>query len=181
MSELWTSLFKRLRIELFYSTAYHPQTDGHSERTNQTAETMLRFFLATIDDPTEWIHCLPRIQSVLNNSRSSSTDQTPNEIAYGFTPNFAVDYIVDPDIDILVARVDAADALDFAVMNMKFYYNRCYTPMFLAPGKWALLRLHRGYNILSATNHKLDQQYASPFKVLERIGRLAYRLKIPDY
>ena len=53
LSELWTSLFERLGVELFYSTAYHPQTDGQSERTNQTAETMLRFFLATMDDPTE--------------------------------------------------------------------------------------------------------------------------------
>lgn len=53
--------------------------------------------------------------------------------------------------------------------------------MFLAPGDWALLRLHRGYNIPSATNHKLDQQYAGPFKVLERIGRLAYRLQVPDH
>ena len=53
--------------------------------------------------------------------------------------------------------------------------------MFLAPGDWALLRLHRGYNILSATNRKLDQQYAGPFEVLERIGRLAYRLKISDH
>jgi hypothetical protein len=92
-----------------------------------------------------------------------------------------VDYTIDPDIDFPLARVDAADALDFATMNMKFYYDRRHTPMFLAPGDWALLRLHHGYNILSATNRKLDQQYAGPFEVLERIGRLAYRLKIPDH
>ena len=66
-------------------------------------------------------------------------------------------------------------------MNMKFHYDRCYTPMFLALSDWALLWMHRGYNIPSATNRKLDQQYASPFKVLERIGRLAYQLKILDH
>ena len=66
-------------------------------------------------------------------------------------------------------------------MNMKFYYNHRHTPMFLAPRDWALLRLHYGYNILSTTNRKLDQQYAGPFEVLEQIGRLAYRLKIPDH
>jgi hypothetical protein len=43
-------------------------------------------------------HCLPRIQSVLNNARAlSSADRTPNEIAYGFTLNFALDYTMDPD------------------------------------------------------------------------------------
>ena len=181
LSQLWSGLFERLGVDLLYSTAYHPQTDGQSERTNQTAEIMLRFFLATMEDPTEWTCCLSKIQSVLNNSRASSTDRTPNEIAYGFTPNFAVDYTTDPDIDFPLARIDAADALDFAAMNMKFHYDRRHTPMFLAPGDWALLRLHRGYNIPSATNRKLDQQYAGPFKVLERIGRLAYRLKIPDH
>jgi len=94
---------------------------------------MLRFFLATIEDPTEWTCCLLKIQLVLNNSRASSTDCTPNKIAYGFTPNFAVDYTTDPDIDFPLARIDAANALNFAAMNMKFYYDRRYTPMFLAP------------------------------------------------
>ena len=117
---------------------------------------MLRFFLATMKDPTKWTCCLSKIQSVLNNSQASSTDRTPNKIAYGFTPNFAVDYTTDSDIDFPLARIDAANALDFAAMNMKFHYDRRYTPMFLAPSDWALLRLHRGYNIPSATNRKLD-------------------------
>jgi hypothetical protein len=113
--------------------AYHPQTDRQSERTNQTVETMLHFFLATMEDPTEWTCCLLRIQSVLNNSQAFSTDCTPNEIAYGFTPNFAVDYTTDPNIDFPLAKVNATDALDFAAMNMKFYYDRRHTPMFLTP------------------------------------------------
>ena len=111
----------------------------------------------------------------------SSTNRTPNEIAYKFTSNFTVDYTIDLDIDFLAAWVDAANALDFAAMNMKFHYDRRYTAMFLATSDWALLRLHRRYNIPSATNRKLDQQYAGPFKVLEKVGRLAYRLKIPDH
>ena len=92
-----------------------------------------------------------------------------------------MDYTIDPNIDFPLAWVDAANALDFATMNMKFYYNHCHIPMFLTPRDWALLRLHYRYNILSTTNHKLDQQYASLFEVLERIGRLAYRLKILDH
>jgi hypothetical protein len=41
--------------------------------------------------------------------------------------------MLDPDINFLVAKVDAANALDFAAINMKFYYNCCYTLMFFAP------------------------------------------------
>ena len=88
---------------------------------------------------------------------------------------------MDPDIDFLATRVDAANALDYAAMNMKFHYNHSYIAMFLTPSKQALLHLHYRYNIPSATNHKLDQQYARPFKVIEKVGRLAYQLQIPDH
>ena len=77
----------------------------------------------------------------------------PNEIAYRFTPNFTVDYTMDPEIDFLVARVDAANAINYAAMNTKFHYNRRYTAMFLAPSDWALLRLHYGYNIVEHIGH----------------------------
>jgi hypothetical protein len=46
LSDLWSALFKHLGVQLLYSTAYHPQTDGQSERTNQTVEAMLRFPLS---------------------------------------------------------------------------------------------------------------------------------------
>jgi len=180
LSEFWSALFTRLGVQLLYSTAYHPQTDGQSEKTNQTVEIMLRFFIATLEKPTEWLRCLPRIQSELNNSKAS-TGSTPNEVVYGFTPNFIIDYTADPDIDLPAARVDAADALDFAAMNMKYYYDRRHTAMFLAPGDYALLRLHKGYDLPSELNSKLSQQYAGPFKVLEKVGRLAYRLQLPDH
>ena len=54
LSKFWTSLFEKLGVKLLYSTAYHPQTDGSSERTNQTVEIALRFFVHTLVDPSEW-------------------------------------------------------------------------------------------------------------------------------
>lgn len=54
--------------------------------------------------------------------------------------------------------------------------------MFLKVGDWALLRLHKGYSIPSTLGitTKLSQQYVGPFKVVERVGRLAYRLAVPE-
>ena len=49
LSELWNTLFKSLNVSLLYSTAYHPQTDGASERTNQTSEIALCFYLYMLD------------------------------------------------------------------------------------------------------------------------------------
>src|SRR5438045_8428519 len=141
---------------------------------------MLRCCIGNVVQPTEWLWCLPRIQSELNHSKPS-TGSTPYAVIYGFTPDFIIDYTADPDIDLPAARVDAADALDFAAMNMKYYYDRHHTAMFLAPGDYALLCLHKGYDLPSELNSKLSQQYAGPFKVLEKVGHLAYRLQLLDH
>lgn len=53
--------------------------------------------------------------------------------------------------------------------------------MHLRVGDWALLRLHQGYSIPSATSSKLSQQFTGPFKVTERVGKLAYRLALPGH
>lgn len=55
--------------------------------------------------------------------------------------------------------------------------------MYLGKGEWVYLRLHKGYSI-PATEVlwvKLSQQYVGPFEVLEKMGKLAYRLAIPDH
>ena len=54
--------------------------------------------------------------------------------------------------------------------------------MFLKVGDMAFIRLHKGYSLPYAkVSKKLSQQYAGPFKVIERVGRLAYRLEIPEH
>lgn len=52
LSKLWTALFKELGTSLLYSTAYHPQRDGSSERTNQTLKIALRFEINQLKKPT---------------------------------------------------------------------------------------------------------------------------------
>ena len=67
-------------------------------------------------------------------------------------------------------------------MNAKYQYDRAHYPQFLRAGDWALLRLYRRYDIPAnkLTGRKYGQQAVGPFRVLERIGRLAYRLDIPE-
>ena len=183
LGEMWSAIHAILGTQLLYSTAYHPQTDGASERTNQSAEIALRYYIHHMDQPERWPEVLPRIQAVLNNSESASTTKTPNEIALGFTPNRPTDLLLSTTpIDQDVARIEARDALSYAQLNQKFHYDRSHTPMFLKVGEWALIKLHKGYNIPSTAHitKKLSQQYVGPFQVLQKVGRLAYRLAIPD-
>jgi hypothetical protein len=186
VSEFWKRLFTRLGVQMLYSTAWHPQTDGQSERSNQTLEIALRFYIATLDDATEWPRCLPQLTAALNNSKSAATQKTPNEVVYSFTPNFAIDP-TDNQSDqgfhnpFPTAHAEVIDALDLAAMTDKLHYDRKHTAMFLAVGDKAYLRLHKGYNIPAASSKKIHQQYVGPFKVLARVGRLAYKLDIPAH
>ncbi len=73
--------------------AYHPQTDGSSEQTNQTVEIGLRFFFHGLDNLSMWSTALPAIQLTISNTFSSAIGKTPNEIAYGFTPRRPLDLL----------------------------------------------------------------------------------------
>lgn len=174
-----------MSIELLYSTAYHPQTDKSSERTNQTAKIALRFYLNSMKDPTQWLKVLPEIQALLNNSVSATTNKSPNKISYGFQPNRPLDLLREATRDLQqasLARIKAADAIIFAQTNQKHHYNRKHQPIYLAEGDWAYLRLHKGYSIPSTETleKKLSQQYIGPFEVLEKVRKLTYRLGIPN-
>ncbi len=184
LSELWTSMFKKLGVDLLYSTAYHPQTDGTSERTNQTAEIALRYYIHALEKPSLWPTVLPRLQAQLNNATSARTSLSPNAVVYGFQPNRPLDLLLPAmEADKAVARVTARDAVSFAQINNKRHYDRRHQPMFLQAGEWAVVRLHRGYEIPSTlgVTKKLTDQYVGPFKVLEKVGNLAYRLEVPDH
>ena len=63
---------------------------------------------------------------------------------------------------------------------MKYQFDKKHKPMFFKVGDFVLLRLHRGFNVPGISgNTKLVQQYAGPFRILEKIGRLGYRLELP--
>lgn len=187
LSEFWKTLFSSLGVRLLYSTAYHPQTDGLSERTNQSAEIALRYHLATMD-PTKWPEVLPVIQRCFNNS-ISSTGRTPNESVYGFTPTSPadltkLDYVSGADQPSPHAiRQEIADAIAFSQVISKYHYDLKHKPVQLSEGSYVLLRLHRGYSIPSTEElgKKLSQQFVGPFKVLKKIGTLAYQLDIPAH
>jgi hypothetical protein len=73
-----------LNIQQNISMAYHPQTDGQSERTNQTAEAALRILCGANDQ--DWSKWLPVVQYALNSQASYTTKQVPYEVLMGYLP-----------------------------------------------------------------------------------------------
>ncbi|GKC54416.1 putative reverse transcriptase domain-containing protein [Tanacetum coccineum] len=80
-SNFWRSLQKALGTNLDMSTAYHPQTDGQSERTIQTLEDMLRACL--IDFRNGWVRHFPLVEFSYHNSYHASIKAAPFEALYG--------------------------------------------------------------------------------------------------
>nr|GFC88801.1 reverse transcriptase domain-containing protein [Tanacetum cinerariifolium] len=77
----WRSLQNALGTRLDMSTAYHPETDGQSERTIQTLEDMLR--ACAIDFRKGWVNHLPLVEFSYNNSYHASINAAPFEALYG--------------------------------------------------------------------------------------------------
>ena len=66
-SNFWKGLFADLGTKLNFSTAYHPQIDGHTERVNQVLEDMLCMYV--MDKPTKWEDYLHLVEFAYNNGQ----------------------------------------------------------------------------------------------------------------
>lgn len=148
LSKFWTALFTKKNVKLLYSIVYHLQTDGSSERSNQTVDIVLCFFIHTSVDPSCWPQVAPQIQSEFNNTLSSTTDKTLSIITYGFSLWQLFNLLaLLPISDAYVACIDAASAILVIFANQKTYYNRKYLVMFIKIGDKGMLCFHKSYSI----------------------------------
>lgn len=153
LSKFWAKLFARLGVKLLYSTAYHPQTNGSSKCINQTMKIALRFFVHALEDVSLWPEMLLCIQSILNNTFFSTIGKILNEIAYGFFPHRPLDLLSDLIFpNTFQVRLDTTNTISFALTNQKAYYNQKHQPLFIKVCDWAMLKLHKGYSILSSAS-----------------------------
>jgi hypothetical protein len=95
----------------------------------------MRYYFVILLDIKKWSRSLGQIQAAFNNS-IRPTGKIPNEIVYGFTPNFASRLATNTqEINILLARIEITNTLDLIIFRNKVYYDRRYTPMFLKIGE----------------------------------------------
>ena len=81
VSRFWQELFNKLKVHLRMSTAFHPETDGSSERSNKTAIEALRHYVNTRQD--DCAEHLIKVEAVMNNSVNATTGRSPTELLYG--------------------------------------------------------------------------------------------------
>ena len=83
-SHFWTAVFDALKTELGMSSGDHPETDGQTERVNQTLEDMLRSYVSLRQHT--WNRWLPLLEFAYNVRKHSSTGMSPFELNYGYRP-----------------------------------------------------------------------------------------------
>lgn len=181
-----------LGIELGMSTAFHPQADGQSERTNQTVELALRCFLGGEPERYEqWVDYLPILEHELNSTVNDSTKFTPNELRFTMTPRGLADLLHPIEgssetaeqlaEDLRNRRDEAKDSIRVAQRKQKRYYDARRTPKEFEAGDLVLLKFNRfgpGYKAPKPHNHKLAP-IGTPLRILEKISPVAYRLALP--
>jgi hypothetical protein len=186
-SGFWRHFLALANIKPNMSTAFHPQTDGQTERVNQILEQYLRIFCNYQQD--NWEELLPTAELAYNNSTHSSTGKSPFFANYGYHPtlpatvhahalkssNPAAEELVKTlrDLHNQVTR-DLADA---AATQARFYNRKVKrAPPFKEGDQVWLLRR----NIkTSRPSDKLDSKRLGPFPIKAKVGDAAYQLQLP--
>ena len=188
MSSFWQELFSLQGSKLRASSSYHPQTDGQTEVVNRTLEQYLRCYCH--DEQTRWREYLPWAEYWYNTSYHASIDTSPFEVIYGRSPPRLNSYekgtAKNDEVEKeLLARDEilsnAKKALSKAQERMKRHYDQGRRNVSFEPGDFVYLKLqpYRQKSLKKRFNVKLSQRYYGPFKVLERVGEVAYKLELP--
>ena len=195
-SGFWSSLALHLGVKRKLSTAFHPQTDGQTERMNQTIEQYLRVYCNHQQD--DWVDLLPLAEFTYNNSRNSTTGVSPFYANYGYHPRLTVNLKANLTSSssskfTVASRVPTAtehatriqqihatlvNAVTHAQDHQAKYYDSKHKSRSFNVGDKVWLSTVNLRTI--RPSKKLDQKRVGPFKILAKLGLQAYRLELPN-
>jgi Reverse transcriptase (RNA-dependent DNA polymerase)/RNase H-like domain found in reverse transcriptase/Integrase zinc binding domain/Chromo (CHRromatin Organisation MOdifier) domain len=184
VAEFMREVYRLLDIKMCTSTAYHPQTDGQTERVNQELEQFLRLFVN--ERQSDWHDLLPMAEFQYNNHRHSATQSTPFLLDTGLNPRMGFEPHVRSRLEganefverMKTASEEARAALAKAKDDMAKYYNRHRLPdPDFHPGDKVFLD-SRDIKTTRPSD-KLAHRYLGPYPIERKVGRNAYRLRLP--
>lgn len=187
-SKLWQEIFTALKVKLHFTSAYHPEFDGQTERVNQCIEQYLRSM--AFQEPKKWAEWIPAAEWWYNSSYHTAIKQSPFEALYGYVPPQVGEISIPCDVseEAQVTIQEQADMLkklqhnlSQAQAKMKKFADLKRTERTFQDGDMVYLKMQPyRENAMGLRNAlKLTSKYYGPFKILQRIGRVAYKLQLP--
>jgi hypothetical protein len=187
VSEFFQELARLLDVKLRPSTAYHPQTDGQTERVNAILEQYVRGYCNYQQD--NWSELLTMAEFAYNNTVPSSTQLSPFFANYGFNPR----YTLEPrrgttpislteikDIKDELSMLDKYLSAEMTYAQSRFaeYADKDRSPApRLQPGDKVWLK--RGNLQTTRPSAKLDFKNIGPFTIEMKVSSHAYKLRLP--
>ncbi|KAH5222643.1 hypothetical protein HBI18_040700 [Parastagonospora nodorum] len=190
-------LWQRLNVKSKLSTAYHPQTDGQTEAFNREMIEYLRYFVTKIR--SAWHKQLWSAEYSANASFHKSIGMSPFEATYGEQPKIGFEParpITVPSREV-GSSVESADRFVDKMQKvlehckgrmaaqrstMEYYANAHRRPALrYRTGDWVLLKLPKDAKTGLESFPKLLGSWMGPFRVLEQVAPLNYRLELPIY
>ncbi|GKC08999.1 putative reverse transcriptase domain-containing protein [Tanacetum coccineum] len=187
-SHLWQALQEALGTRLDMSITYHPQTDGQSEHTIQTLEDMLR--ACVMDFGGSWDTHLPMIEFSYNNSYHTSIKYATFEALYERKCRSPVIWtevgesqLIGPELvqETTEKIVQIRERLKTARSRQKSYADKRRKPLEFKVGDRVLLKVSPWKGVVRfGKKGKLAPRFVGPFEIIERVGPVSYRLKLPQ-
>jgi hypothetical protein len=187
VSEFWEGLHGSMGTKLNRSTAYHPESDGQTERVNQIMQDMLR--ACAMEFAGSWDEHLNLVEFAYNNSYQASIKMAPYEALYGRRCRTPVCWnevgerkMMGPAmVDEAVEKVKKIrQHLQAAQDRQKTYADRDRRDVEFQVGDHVFLKVSptRGVKRFGLQG-KLNPRYIGPYEILEKVGDVAYRLALP--
>ncbi len=182
--KFFAELCKLLGVKQCLSTAYHPQSDGQTERMNRILEDMLRHYVNPRG--TDWGEFIPAVEFAVNSAWQESVRSTPFFLNYGRHPRGPAGHRVQSGVPharelrirLQEAQKDAKACLHAAQSRQKAHAEKRRADLTFQVGDQVLLSTQHA-RLSIAGCKKLLPKWIGPFPVVERINEVAYRLQLP--
>lgn len=188
-SNLWRELFKLMGTQLHMSSAYHPQSDGQTETVNQCLETYLRCFVHSC--PAKWSAWLALAEFWYNTSYHSSLGNTPFFILYGNHPyhlgieapgpssnSDLASWLQDRELMQQLAQRHLLQAQ--RKLKSQADKKRSFRTFQVGDSIFVKIQPYVQTSLATRSSNKLSFRYFGPFKVIAKIGEVAYQFELPE-
>lgn len=187
-ARFWQGLQRAMGTELRLSIAFHPQTDGQSERTIQTVEDMLR--ACVLDFQGGWEDHPPLVEFAYNNSYQASIGMAPYEALYGRPCRSPICWadvgeVVEMGLDLIRETTEKVKAIQQRILTAqsrkKSYTDRRRRPLEFEVSDHMFLKISPNRGLMRfGKKGKLSPQFIGPFEILTQVGETAYHLALPS-